>query len=110
MLDHVAQGGETSIVIEAAFLVRPESLERRGAITFVRRALGLKIVDADLFRRVHVPPRLSEGWRHVTHRTLRLTIEQRCTACRRRRIETSCRCCRGRDGELIEVKRRRLWG
>ena len=62
-------------MIEAALLVCPESLQRRGSITFVGRALGLKIVDADLCGRVHVPTGLGEDRRHVTRRALRLAVE-----------------------------------
>src|SRR5690349_5962176 len=75
VVDHIAERGETSVVIEATFLVRPQSLQRRRPVTLVRRTLGLKIVNADLLRRVHVPTGLAKDRWYVTRRTLRWSIE-----------------------------------
>src|SRR5215213_9234300 len=108
MLDHVAQRCETSVVIEAALLVRPESFEWCGSIAFVGRAFRLEVVNADLFRRMHVPARLCEDWRHVTRRTLRLPIEHCRTACCCRRIKTSRRRRRCWNCELIKLQCRKL--
>src|SRR5262245_23334587 len=55
MVHHVEQGREPTIVIEAALHVRPQTVERRGAIAAIGRALGLEVVDADLLGGVHVP-------------------------------------------------------
>src|SRR6185369_12578873 len=86
VLDNVAQRGEASIVIEAALLMCPESLQRSGSVTFIGRPLGLKVVDSNLRWSVHVPARLRVDWRHVTDGTLRYPFEQRLSACRRRRV------------------------
>ena len=45
--DDVQQGGETPIMIEAAFCMRPKSFERRGAIHAIRRPVCLEGVVTD---------------------------------------------------------------
>src|SRR6185503_3508716 len=108
VLDHVAECWETSVVIEAAFLVCPESFERSCSVTFVGRALGLKVVDSDLFRRVHVPARLGVDRWHVTDRAFRLTFEHCRSACRCCGVERSRRRCRRGYCELVKLKRRKF--
>src|ERR1041385_255039 len=103
MVNHVAQRRETTVVIKPALLVCPQSFQRRRAITFVRRTFRLEVVDADLFRLVHVPTGLTEDGRHVTLRALRLAVEEHRTTCRCRCVETSRRRSRSRDCELIEM-------
>src|SRR4051812_22586378 len=64
VIDDVAQGGEAAVVVVAPLAVRPEPLERRGAVVAVRRAVGLEGVDADLLGRVAGPGPLGvEGGR-----------------------------------------------
>src|SRR4051794_41691147 len=65
VVDDIAQGGEAAVVVVAPLAVRPEPLERRGAVVAVRRAVGLEGVDADLRRCVAVPARLGVEGRHV---------------------------------------------
>src|SRR5262245_14221500 len=48
MVNDVRQSRKAAVVVEASFRVRPQPLERRGAIVFVRRAQGLEIINADL--------------------------------------------------------------
>ena len=43
-------------MIEAAFGMRPQGFQRRGAISIFRAALGLKGVDSDLLGLMQVPP------------------------------------------------------
>src|SRR5512140_2531189 len=58
VVDDVAECGETTVVVEAALLVCEQPLERRSAVALVGRAFRLEVVNADLFRFVHVPARL----------------------------------------------------
>src|SRR5262249_24963738 len=56
---------KAAIVIEAALLMRPNSLERRRAVAPVGCPIGLEVVDPDLGGRVEVPARLAEERGHV---------------------------------------------
>src|SRR5262249_54453790 len=80
VVDDVAQRGETTIVIEAALLVRPQASKRRGAVHVGRRAIGLEGVDADLRGRMQVVPRLGEQRRDVAARALGRSVEERLAA------------------------------
>src|SRR5881227_3387539 len=57
VVDHIEQGGEAPVVVEAALHVRKEAAQRCRAISIVGRALRLKIVYADLRGLVRVPAR-----------------------------------------------------
>src|SRR6476646_6943441 len=48
VINNIQQGGKAAIVVEAALGMCPQAVERRGAIAAVRRAAGLKIVNADI--------------------------------------------------------------
>ena len=74
------QGGEPSVVEEAALLMRPQSREGGRAVHVGRRAVGLERVDADLARRMHVVSRLGVKRRNVTGRALARTVEDRLAA------------------------------
>src|SRR5437762_13381499 len=87
MVHHVEEGGEPAVVVEAAFLMRPESGQRRGAIHVRRRAVGLERIDTDLTRRMEVVPRLSEEWREMTRRAPARPREQGLAAGKGRRVE-----------------------
>src|SRR5262249_15633655 len=89
MLDHGLERGEAAVVIEAAFRVRPDALERRRAITVIRRPIGLEVVDADLLAGVHRPARLAVERRHVAGRAACLPLEERLAACCGRRVEAA---------------------
>jgi hypothetical protein len=62
----IAQRSEAPVMIEAAFGVGPQSLQRCGAVAFVRCSIRLKIVDADLLRGMHVPTGLGISRRHMS--------------------------------------------
>ena len=47
MFDYVPQRREAAIVIEATFLMRPETFQRRGSVGPVRGAAGLKVINSD---------------------------------------------------------------
>ena len=49
VMDDIAKRRETAVVVEASLRVRPEPLQGSCAVAFVRCAIGLKIVDSDLF-------------------------------------------------------------
>ena len=76
MRDDPGERREAAVVIEAALCVRPQALQRRGAVMAIRRALRLEAVDADLVRRVHVPARFGVERRHVAARAVRLAGEK----------------------------------
>src|SRR2546428_14089105 len=70
VLDNIPQRRKAAVVEEAAFLVRPESRKRGGAVHMRRRPVGLKRVDADLAGRMQIVPRLGEERRNVAGRAL----------------------------------------
>jgi hypothetical protein len=47
MINHVSQCGKASVVIEAAFLMGPESFQRRRSVSSIRGAIRLKLINAD---------------------------------------------------------------
>ena len=60
VVDHSSQRGEPAVVKESAFLVCPQTSQRRGSVLVRRRSVRLEIVDAHFGRRVHVEPGLSK--------------------------------------------------
>src|SRR5262252_3319395 len=58
VVDYIEECGEAAIVIKPSLGVGPKPLKRRCAIPIVRGARGLKIVDTDFLRGVHIPSRL----------------------------------------------------
>jgi hypothetical protein len=76
VVDHVDERGETTIMVEAALLVRPQASERRRAVHAGRRAIGLEGIDADLRRRMQVVAGLGEERRDVAARALGRSIEE----------------------------------
>src|SRR5215472_17756739 len=75
VVHYVGQRGETAVVVEAAFLVRPQARERRSAVLVGRRTVGLERVDADFVGRMQVLPRFCEERRDVASCALRRAIE-----------------------------------
>src|SRR6476646_5192205 len=69
------QGGESAVVIEAAFLVRPDSLERSGPVAAVGGTVRLEIINPDFGAGVHRPAWLGVERRNVAGRAARLTVE-----------------------------------
>jgi hypothetical protein len=83
MIYHVQQSREPSVVEETAFLVCPKSLQRRSAVAPVRRAVRLKIVDADLIGGMQIPTRLGVKLVRVATDAIRLSSKQHVASCRR---------------------------
>ncbi len=108
MLDHVEQGREAPVVVEAALRVRPQASERRSAIAAIGSAVRLDVVDSDLRRRVQVPAGLGSDGLDVTLVALRLPGEKRVAVSRSRDVETAARRRRRRNRELVEVQVREL--
>src|SRR2546426_4732164 len=104
VLDNITQRRKAAVVEEAAFLVRPESGKRGGAVHMRRRPVGLKRVDADLAGRMQIVPRLGEERRNVAGRALFPSIEDFLPARRRHLVKTARRRLRRGDGDLIEMK------
>src|SRR5215471_4156077 len=98
MLHHIKQGGETAIMIETAFRMCPKTVERSGAIAAVRRAIGLKIVNANIRRQMHVPTRLGHQWRHMARAALCFAAEERAAPRSCRLVKTAGRRRRRCDG------------
>ena len=103
MLHDGEQRRETPVVIEPALLVAPESLQRRRAVPMVGRAVGLKIVDANLSPGVHRPAWFREERRHVARRTPPSTVENRLPVIGRTRIEGVGGRRRRWHGELVKL-------
>src|SRR5688572_10627762 len=89
VVDHRAVVLEAAIVIEASFLAREKSLQRRGAVGSRRRPIRVEIVDADCCAFMQLVPRLRIQWRHVAGRAHRLAIEYRLAASRLGNIKRS---------------------
>src|SRR5437879_1396787 len=75
-----------AVMVEAALLMRPQSLERRRAIALVRRSVRLEAVDADFVGGVHRPSGLGKERRHMTRRAARRAGEDGLAAIRRTAI------------------------
>src|SRR5262249_16571949 len=105
MFNYISQRREAAIVIEAAFLMRPETLQRRRSVSSIRRTIRLKIINADFSRVVHVPTRLREQRSDVTVLAFRITVEYQFPILDGGR---SRRRCRGWNGQLIKMESRKL--
>ena len=108
MIHNIQQRGKTAIVIEAAFGMCPQTVERSGAIPTVRRAIGLKIVNADIRSQVHVPSRLGRQRLDMATAALAFAIENFFAARGSRMIKASFWRRRSRQRELIEMQSRQL--
>ena len=109
VLHHVRERREPAVVVEAALRAWSNSpRERRRPVALVRRPLRLEVVDADLVRRVCMfqPGSVNSGgtWQLAQSR---LAVEQRLPALGRGGVEAPRRRLRGREGELVELQRRR---
>src|SRR5579871_2147580 len=94
VVHNIQQGGKASIVIEAAFGMCPQAVERRCAVAIVRRAACLKIVNADIGSQMHVPSRFSHQRLDMAAAALAFAVEH-CLASRCcRAIKTPPRRCR----------------
>src|SRR5712691_5250219 len=62
MVHDVKQRSEASVVIKAALAMSPERVERRSAVSLVRRPICLEIIDADFCRLLQVPSWLGKNW------------------------------------------------
>src|SRR2546425_8856976 len=75
MFNHVPQCCKAAVVIEAAFLMGPETFQRRGSVSSTRGAIRLKVINADFSRRMHVPAGFTEQRRYVTRRARGFAFE-----------------------------------
>jgi len=106
----VEQSRKPPVVVEASLLVRPEASQRRCPVSFVRRALGLEIVNPDLGWRVHIPTGLGKQRRHMAGGALRFAVEDRLPTRSRATVKAACWRRGRRYRELIKVKRGELRG
>src|SRR6516162_5818738 len=92
VVDHVHQGCEPTVVVEATlvdFVHIPERAQGHGPIAVIRRTPGLKLIDTDLLPRVQAPAWLCEERRYVTGGAPRFAIEKTASPRRHRRVETA---------------------
>src|SRR6185312_14607144 len=108
VVNHVSQGCKATVVVEAALLMRPQSVKRSGAITVIRRAAGLEVINANLGSSVHVPARFSVERRNVAGAALGFAVEE-CFAARRGcRIKAALWRRRCSNIQLIDMQRAEL--
>src|SRR5688500_16169579 len=110
MPDNIVQSRKPTIMVKPSRLVCPESLERRCAVTPVRCSVGLKIVNADLIWRMHVPTRLGEQRWHMAASTIGLAIKENFAASCCRFVEATLGRLWRRDRELIKMQCSKLRG
>ena len=55
MVHDIKQRSEASVVIKTALAMSPQAVERRSAVSLVRRPIRLEIIDADFCRQPHSP-------------------------------------------------------
>ena len=82
----------------------PQCAQRRGPVTFVGRALGLKIVNANLLCLVQIPAGLGEERRHMAACTTCLAFENGLTVLSRSEIEAAGRRRGHWQRQLIEMQ------
>src|SRR5687768_12075411 len=86
VINYLAQRAKAAVMVEAAFvnLLRVEQgSQRRCHIAAGRAAIGLKIVDADLFTLVQVVSRLGKDRRHMAGGALGAAVENCLASCSR---------------------------
>src|SRR5262245_12338486 len=104
VVDHVFEGGETAVVIEAGLLVRPQATEWCGAVGVRGRTFRLERVDAHLRRRMEIVAGFRVERGHVATRALPLAGEQGFTAVGRLGVERSGGRLRRRNRQLVVVQ------
>src|ERR1041385_1958638 len=97
VIDHVRQCGKTAVVIKAPLLMGPQALERRRPVPSVGRAIGLKVVDADFSRGMHIPTWFGENRRDMAGCAFRFSVEYRLSVLHARRHTTRVRRCGYRE-------------
>ena len=110
MGDHVQQGGKPAVMVKTPFLMGPQAVQRGCPVPLIGRAMGLKIIDADLVGRVQIPTRLGPDGLDVAGGAPRLAAEEGLATGRRLRIEAPRRRRGRREGQLIQVQRRQFRG
>jgi len=124
VFNYVSQRRKSAIVIEAALLMCPETLQRRRSVSSIRGAIRLKIINADFSRCVHIPAGLREQRRDVTRGAFRFFVEYQfsifdggrnsrwaCEDLARRsggRWVNSSWCCGRWNGQLIKMESSKL--
>ena len=89
MIYDVKQSRKTAIVIKPAFGVCPKAVQRCGAIAAIWRTVGLKIVNADIRRQMHVPSWLSHQRLGMATAALTFAVEHFLAACGGGAIKTA---------------------
>ena len=87
--DVVEYRGETTIVIETALHVRPQSGQRCSPVHLIGRAARLEIINADLRSFMHIPAWFGECGLDVTRAALCLATEEVSAAPRSILIKTA---------------------
>ncbi len=110
MIYHVQQTREPAVVEETAFLVCPESPQRRSSVTPVWRAVRLKIVDADFIGSLQIPTGLSVMLVCVATGAIRLSPKQFVAPFRRFGVKAAGWRPGSRKRELIKMEGRQFGG
>jgi hypothetical protein len=91
VVDDLAKCLKAAIVIETSFCPNEKPLQRSRSIPAIRRAIGLKIVYANLGAGMHRPSWLSEQRGNVARRTFASTLEDLLAYLGKLVIEGICR-------------------
>src|SRR5205814_10573021 len=84
VIHDIGQCCETTIMIEAALLMRPKSRQRRGAVAVGRGAIALKSVNANFRCRVQIVSGLGAKRSHMADCALGFSFEDSfAVACKR---------------------------
>ena len=70
VIHYVEQRGETPIMVKTASLVRPQPLQRGGAVLLVRCTVRLEVVNTQFLGGMHVPTGFSERRWNVAGRAV----------------------------------------
>lgn len=108
MVDYLGQRCKPAIMVEASLLMGEQSGKRRCPVNPIRRAVGLKTVDAHIRRRMRVSSGLGKQRRDVAPGALRLGVEEHFAAFRGE-VERPLGWLRGGDRQLVGMQRRQLW-
>src|SRR4029077_6211117 len=107
---NIQQRGKAAVVIKTAFGMCPQAVERRGTVAIVWRTAPPEVLDADIHSQVHIPSWLSHERRYMAAAAMGFAAEDLLAARSRRVIKAVCRRRGCRQGELVEMERRKLGG
>ena len=108
MRDHVPQRRKAAVVVEAAFLMGPEAVQRRGPVAVIGGPVGPEVIDSDLGRRMQIPAGLAGDGLDMAPRTIGFACKECCPTRRGCLVETPGRRLGRRNRQLVKMKRRQF--